>query len=166
MSLNLVCSVPQLNLTRQTIAFELEDIHNGMNSEPLLVELIHQAAYRGNTLGLPGICPEENLGKISVEELKQFLASYYSPSRMVLAAVNVDHDQLVELTRRYFVDVETSWKEVEHRGIDQSVSQYSPGEVQVFAWLIIPGWVWLTAVLPCSWSAMDLLSSDPTPCLS
>lgn len=109
----------------------MEDIHNGPNSEPLLVELIHQAAYRGNTLGLPGICPEENLDKITVKELKQFLAAYYSPSRMVLAAVNVDHDQLVDLTKQYFVNMDTSWNGVEHRGVDQSVSQYTPGEVKV-----------------------------------
>ena len=80
---------------------------------------------------MPGICPEKNLNKITTKELKQFLASYYSPSRMVLAAVNVDHDQLVDLTKQYFVNVKTSWDGVEHRGIDQSVSQYSPGEVKV-----------------------------------
>ena len=90
-----------------------------------------QAAYRNNTLGLPTNCPEENVDKITSKELKQFLSSHYIPRRMVLAGVNVDHDQLVELAQRNFVDPPTSWEEVEGKPVDQSISQYTSGEVKV-----------------------------------
>ena len=111
--------------------FELEDIENSPNAEPLLVELIHQSAYRDNTLGFPCICPEENVGKIGVHELKQYLASLYRPSRMVLTGVNVDHDSFVELARQHFVDAPTSWEGVEPKPVDESVPQYTSHDVKV-----------------------------------
>ena len=90
-----------------------------------------QAAYRNNTLGLPSICPEENIDKITIGDLKQFLSSHYLPSRMVLTGVNVDHNRLMDLAQRYFVDPSTSWEGVEGKPIDQSISQYTSGEVKV-----------------------------------
>ena len=90
-----------------------------------------QAAYRNNTLGLPNNCPEENINKITVSDVKQFLSSHYLPSRMVLTGVNVDHDHLVDLAQRYFVNPSTSWEGVKGKPIDQSISQYTSGEVKV-----------------------------------
>lgn len=115
----------------QAIGFELTDIKTGPNTEPFLLELLHQAAYKYNTIGLPNICPEENLNKISSDELKEFLAAHYTPSRMVLTGVNVDHQQLVQLAREHFVDAKTSWDGVQPRGVDQSISQYGSSEVRV-----------------------------------
>ena len=34
------------------------------DQEPLLIEAIHAAAYNSNTLGLPKMCPEENIESI------------------------------------------------------------------------------------------------------
>ena len=68
-----------------------------VTSSPLLPI---QAAYRNNTLGLPNNCPEENINKITVSDLKQFLSSHYLSSRMVLTGINVDHDHLVDLEPR------------------------------------------------------------------
>lgn len=121
----------QLELERQTISFELEDIKTSPNVEPLLVELIHQSAYRDNTLGLPCVCPEENITKIDGKELRQYLASLYRPSRMVLTGVNVDHESFVELARKHFVDVPTSWERVEPKPVDQSVAQYTSHDAKV-----------------------------------
>jgi processing peptidase subunit alpha len=111
--------------------FELEDMKTGPNTEPLLTELLHQAAYKNNTLGLPGMCPEENLRKIEVSELRDFLSSHYTPSRMVLTGVNVDHEQLVGLAREHFVNPETVWKGEGLKGVDGSTAQYNSGEVKV-----------------------------------
>ena len=121
----------QVSQESQSIAFELEEMKTGPNTEPFLVELLHQAAYRDNTLGLPNICPEENLHKISVSELKGFLAAHYVPSRMVLTGVNVDHQQLLELAREHFVDARTSWEGVATREVDRSVAQYNNYDMKV-----------------------------------
>lgn len=54
-----------------------------------------QAAYRDNTLGLPKICTEKNVLVIDQSVLTTFMKNHYSPSRMVIAGVGVDHDELV-----------------------------------------------------------------------
>ena len=106
-------------------------MNSSPNAEPLLVELIHQSAYRDNTLGFPCVCPEENIAKMDVAEVKQYLSSLYRPPRMVLTGVNVDHDGFVELARKYFVDAPTSWEGVEPKPVDQSVAQYTSYDVKV-----------------------------------
>ena len=121
----------QLDAERIGIRFELDEIHNGPNSEPYLEELIHQASYYSNTLGLPGICPEENVDKITRDELLVYLSSHFDPSRMVLTGVNVNHGQLVELAGQHFVGADTSWSGVEGRSIDNSLSQYTSADVKV-----------------------------------
>ena len=64
-----------------------------------MVEAIHAAAFRGNTIGLPKICPEDNVDVINKQTLMTYLRNYHSPRRMVAAGVGVDHDQLVELAQ-------------------------------------------------------------------
>ncbi len=127
------------------IRFELDEIYNGPNSEPLLEEMIHQASYRSNTLGLPNICPEEKIEKISCDELLIYLSSHFDPSRMILVGVNVDHGQFVDLAKQYFVEAETSWSGVPQRDIDQSISQYTSSDVMVRIMLVSP-FLWLYTV--------------------
>lgn len=48
-----------------------------------------QAAYKKNTLGLPKICPTENVHKINRNIVLNYLKNHYTPDRMVVAAVGV-----------------------------------------------------------------------------
>ena len=57
--------------------YELEDLEMKPDQEPLLVEQIHAAAFKHNTLGLPKICPEENVGKISRQTLYTYLKAFH-----------------------------------------------------------------------------------------
>ena len=52
---------------------------------------------------------------------------------MVVAGVNVDHEDLVELTRKYFVESKPIWhKEGEViKAPDESLTQYTGGIVKV-----------------------------------
>jgi len=111
------------------------------------MELLHQASYRDNTLGLPCICPEESLGQMAREELREFLASHYMPGRMVLAGVNVAHDQLVRLAREHFVNMPTSWNDVKPRTVDGSVAQFSASDVKVCVCMM----ACVTCVCACVW---------------
>ena len=122
----------QLERERQSIRFELEAVKNGPTADVWITDLIHQAAYRDNTLGLPSLCPEENIAAVGREELVDYFAGHYLPSRMVLAGVNVDHDQFVQLARDRFGQVEPVWAGVETRTpVDHSISQYTGGAVKV-----------------------------------
>jgi processing peptidase subunit alpha len=74
---------------RQAISFELETLDMRPDPEPLLVEMIHAAAYRGNTLGLPKVCPMDNIKKVDRSTLLSFLSQYHTLDRVVLAGVGV-----------------------------------------------------------------------------
>lgn len=95
--------------TANRISFELQDLNYDPERKVQLTEMIHAAAYGDKTLGLAKICPEENLNAITPEIMFNFLKHNHTPDRMVLAGVGVDHDKLVELAQRYFVDEPPNW---------------------------------------------------------
>lgn len=147
----------ELDMARQTIGFELESLAMRPEQETLLTDMIHavskvlninsswydilsifQAAYRDNTLGLPKLCPEGNISKIDRNILFTYLSQHYTPKRMVVAGVGVEHQKLVEATQKYFVDLKSAWEmdpalanKSKQISIDNSIAQYTGGFVQV-----------------------------------
>jgi len=125
-------SPEEMEMCELAIRYELEDIEMRPDQEPLLVEQIHAAAFKHNTLGLPKICPEENVGKISRQTLYTYLKAFHRPERMVVAGVGVNHDLLVEAARRYFVDKRPVWETesgLSQVQTDRSIAQYTGGLV-------------------------------------
>ena len=64
--------------------------------------LISQAAYRVNTLGLPKMCPPENIETINRDMLFTYLRHQCTPDQLVLAGSGMPHEQLVDLAEQYF----------------------------------------------------------------
>ena len=80
------------------------------------------------------MCPVENLSKINRKLLLTYLSQYYSPERIVVAGVGVDHDKLVESVQKYFVDEKPIWQSMEDLckpNLEQSIAQYTGGYVEV-----------------------------------
>ncbi|XP_063224768.1 mitochondrial-processing peptidase subunit alpha [Bacillus rossius redtenbacheri] len=130
-------SVSEMELARQAISFELETLQMRPEQETILTDMIHAAAFRDNTLGLPKICPAENVGKMDRSLLFSYLKQHYTPQRMVVAGVGVDHDALVRSVLRHFVEQRPIWEQdtglvVPGTGldVDRSVAQYTGGMVQ------------------------------------
>lgn len=128
----------QMEMIRTTIAYELEDVNVNPNPDGLLQEFIHAAAFRGNTLGLPRICPEENVNKIGKDLIYRYLAQLYDPKRIVLAGVGVDHQTLLDAAKGPWNDALPTWKRNPGllgsepvKPIDTSIAQYTGGEVAV-----------------------------------
>jgi len=123
----------EILMCQNFINFELEDIAMRPDQEPLLVEGIHAAAYRDNTLGLPKICPDNNLEVINRKALYSYLACYHKPERIVIAGVGVNHDELVEATQKHFVDKAPIWtsENIQKMETDRSVAQYTGGLVEM-----------------------------------
>ncbi|XP_028164438.1 mitochondrial-processing peptidase subunit alpha [Ostrinia nubilalis] len=121
----------EIEAARQAVAFELETLAMRPEQETILMDMIHAAAYKGNTLGLPKICPTENVYKIDRNIILKYLKNHYSPSRMVVAAVGVEHGPFVEFVQKYFVDMKPTWhtEETENSAIevDNSIAQYTGG---------------------------------------
>lgn len=125
----------EIEFARQAVQFELESLNLRPEQDPILLDRIHAAAYRGNTLGLPKLCPPENIEKINRDVLMSFLRLHHTPSRMVVAGVGVDHDELVKHTEKYFTQKST-WDiegvpNTSVNAVDTSVAQYTGGEVRV-----------------------------------
>lgn len=90
-----------------------------------------QAAYRENTVGLHRFCPTENIAKIDRDVLHAYLRNYYTPDRMVLAGVGIEHDHLVECARKYLLGARPAWGSGAAVDVDRSVAQYTGGVVKV-----------------------------------
>ena len=60
-----------------------------------------QAAFRGNTVGLPKYPLIDTLHEIDRKTLQTFLRSHFIPSRMTVAGVGVDHDELCRLSEKF-----------------------------------------------------------------
>lgn len=90
-----------------------------------------QAAYRENTVGLNRFCPAENVDSIDRTVLHTYLRNYYTPNRMVLAGVGVEHEQLVDCARRHLLGVMPVWGSGQAKEVDRSIAQYTGGILKV-----------------------------------
>lgn len=105
----------EVTMARKAIQFELETIGMRPEQEPILMDMIHAAAYRDNTLGLPKLCPVENLDSIDRNMLMNYLKYHHTPSRMVIAGVGVSENGfLYRIGISYMCKIcrliTTSWK--------------------------------------------------------
>lgn len=90
-----ILSEQEVNLARRAVSFELETLGMRPEQEPILMDMIHAAAYRDNTLGLAKLCPSQNLDSIDRNVLMNYLKNHHSPERMVIAGVGVSFLRLV-----------------------------------------------------------------------
>lgn len=125
----------ELEDAKMAVGFHIQGMELDPNPEPILMEMIHQAAFRGNTLGLPHRCPPENIDKIEKNILYTYMKNFHTPERMVLAGVGMDHEQMVELAKEHFVKKHKPiWLEQENlidtkMSVDNSLAQYTGGKV-------------------------------------
>lgn len=117
---------------RKNIEFELESLDMAPEPQPILMEMIHRAAFYNNTLGLPKLCPPESLNVIDRNTIYEYMKLYHTPDRMVLAGVGVDHEKLVESAKEHFTS-EPIWNDVQtFKLMDNGLAQYTGGEEKIF----------------------------------
>lgn len=107
----------------ETARYEIREIWS--KPELILPELVHTAAFKDNTLGNPLLCPEDRLGKIDRETVQLYRRLLYNPERIVVAFAGVEHDQAVELTKKFFGDMVTSAEPATTSGSETSESEQS-----------------------------------------
>ncbi|CAK7242327.1 MAG: Mitochondrial-processing peptidase subunit alpha [Sporothrix thermara] len=89
-----------------TAAYEVKEIW--AKPELILPELVHMAAFKGNTLGNPLLCPEERLGVIDGDVIRAYREAFYRPDRIVVAFAGIPHSQSVRLAEQYFGDMKAT----------------------------------------------------------
>lgn len=90
----------ELGAQREAAAYEVSEIWS--KPEMILPELLHTVAYRGNTLGNPLLCPIKSLEVMTTDHVRNFMQTWFTPERIVVAGAGMPHEQLVELSERLF----------------------------------------------------------------
>jgi len=86
---------------RDVILREMEEVNK--QHEELILDLLHEAAYRTSGLGRTILGPEENIRSISREDLKNYVDTHYTAPRMVVAAAGaLDHSEVVTLAEKHW----------------------------------------------------------------
>jgi mitochondrial-processing peptidase subunit alpha len=94
----------EINQQLETADYEITEIW--AKPELILPELVHVAAYQNNTLGNPLLCPKERLSSINRNVLESYRKNFYLPERIVVAFAGVEHSRAVELTQKWFGDMQ------------------------------------------------------------
>ncbi|KAH8110624.1 mitochondrial processing peptidase [Phellopilus nigrolimitatus] len=90
----------EIEAQRDATHYEVREI--SAKPEMILPEVLHQVAYAGTGLGNPLLCPDERIDLIDADTLRSFMKKWYSPERMVIAGAGMPHEELVELTDKFF----------------------------------------------------------------
>lgn len=110
----------------ETADYEIGEIWS--KPELILPELVHIAAYNGNTLGNPLLCPKERLGLINKEVVEGYRKVFYKPERMVVAFAGVKHEDAVRLSEKLFGDMQSSMQATPTQTIPQPIHQTQPSQ--------------------------------------
>ncbi|KAI1727337.1 peptidase m16 inactive domain-containing protein [Ditylenchus destructor] len=119
------------------IECENDTLARNPECEPLLTDYIHAAAFRDNTVGLSKYCQPENIQQVSQQDVYTFMSQYYTPSRIVLAGVGVEHELLEEAGKKFFSEHDSVWAKNpqvllhDTPPLDNSLAQYTGGEVRI-----------------------------------
>jgi len=90
-----------------------------------VMEAIHKAAYFNNTLGLPLYANEHSLAQMTPETLQQHMKAFFTPNRMVVSAVGVEHDELCHLVSSEFTSLS------EPCDMPKAKANYTGGDVRL-----------------------------------
>ncbi|KAI1654276.1 peptidase M16 inactive domain-containing protein [Daldinia decipiens] len=90
----------------QTAEYEITEIWK--KPELILPELVHMAAFKGNTLGNPLLCPRERIPEIDSSVVRTYRDAFYRPERTVVAFAGVPHSEAVQLATKFFGDMQAS----------------------------------------------------------
>jgi processing peptidase subunit alpha len=106
----------ELDAQRDAAAWEVAEIQT--KPDMFLPELLHEVAYRDNTLGNPLLCPEDRLRSLTPEIIRRFREGWYTPERIVLAGAGVPHEDLRRLAEIHFGQLSNSVASA-HNGADR-----------------------------------------------
>jgi processing peptidase subunit beta len=86
---------------RDVILREMKEVNK--NPEELTLDHLHATAFENSGLGRTILGPEENIRKLSREDLRGYIDTHYLAPQMVIAGAGaVDHGMLCDLANYYF----------------------------------------------------------------
>lgn len=92
---------------RDVILREMSEVNK--QQEELVLDHLHATAFQGTGLGRTILGPEENIRALKRDDLVNYIKTHYTAPRMVIAGAGaVDHNQLCDLSNKYFGNVPTT----------------------------------------------------------
>lgn len=114
----------ELEDARTAYASEVE--YRNQQTDALVMEAIHAAAYSNNTLGHSLYAPVPNLASFTPEVLRDWTSHFFTPSRMVVSAVGVDHDAFCASVTKSFAGLAADKSDL---GAEQK-AEYTGGDIR------------------------------------
>eukprot|EP00484_Ammonia_sp_Unknown_P028798 CAMPEP_0197047276 /NCGR_PEP_ID=MMETSP1384-20130603/22793_1 /TAXON_ID=29189 /ORGANISM="Ammonia sp." /LENGTH=505 /DNA_ID=CAMNT_0042479173 /DNA_START=97 /DNA_END=1614 /DNA_ORIENTATION=- len=96
-------------------------------AESEIPEYMHQAAYQGNTLGLPLYCDHHSIANISRSVIDEFTNVFYQPSRMICVGVGIDHASLERIASDTLGDLKNH---EQFANIQPEAARYTGGQLK------------------------------------
>lgn len=116
---------------KKSIEFELEDLNTRPDPEPILVEMLHEAAFRDTPLANPKFCPSDNITKLTRSNIYSYMNTLYQPKRTVLTCIGVDHKEFIDMAEHTFGASSSAgspvWKDESVKEIDSRKSKWTGG---------------------------------------
>mmetsp|Transcript_968 Transcript_968/g.1296 ORF Transcript_968/g.1296 Transcript_968/m.1296 type:complete len:503 (-) Transcript_968:140-1648(-) len=97
------------------------------DAEVEMPEYMHQAAYQGNTIGLPLFCDHNTINNITQETIEEYINVFYQPNRMIICGVGIEHDKLERLASETFGDIKAN---PNYANIETQQSMYTGGQLK------------------------------------
>lgn len=86
---------------RSVIVREMEEVSR--QHEEVIMDHLHEAAYKQSGLGMTILGPEKNINSLRQDQFRAYIDTHYTAPRMVVCGVgNVDHAHVVDLARQYW----------------------------------------------------------------
>ncbi|KAF5385394.1 hypothetical protein D9615_001243 [Tricholomella constricta] len=96
----------EIEAQRDAAFYEVREISS--KPDMILPEVVHNVAYGSKGLGSPLLCPEDRINSVDELALRTAMKEWYKPERMVIAGAGMRHEELVELTDKYFSSLKSS----------------------------------------------------------
>ncbi|KAH7846392.1 hypothetical protein Vadar_013457 [Vaccinium darrowii] len=95
-----------INRERDVILREMEEVEG--QTEEVVFDHLHATAFQYTPLGRTILGPAQNIKTITKEDLKKYISTHYTASRMVIAASGaVKHEDIVEQVKKLFTKLST-----------------------------------------------------------
>lgn len=84
----------------------------------VILDELHSTAFMGTGLGRTILGPEENIKKLTRDDLQSYINTHYTANRFVIAGAGaVDHNQLFELSQKHFGGLSAGVAAEEHADV-------------------------------------------------
>ncbi|KAI8534077.1 hypothetical protein RHMOL_Rhmol10G0060700 [Rhododendron molle] len=96
----------RINRERDVILREMEEVEG--QTEEVIFDHLHATAFQYTPLGRTILGPAQNIKTITKEDLKDYISTHYTASRMVIAASGaVKHEDIIEQVKKLFTKLST-----------------------------------------------------------